>query len=268
VLDQKTLIKAGIAAFLPGMRLALDTMEGQFREYRAMLDQLENGDLEVFMPPRRGRPSKALIEARAMEESSTVGMKAKQSDGVKGYWAQMTPQERSAEMRRRFQVAATAKLANGATKKQRRLWCSTLTPEQVSAEMQRRRRQGMRKAVSAANQVVAQKPLPPERVGSNYTVAGIGRQFGLTPTGVKTLLVRKKIPFRNVPHPSPSGHGRRVSVITAAQFERVKKFYEKSRPLGADGRRLHPRDKAHPEHAALMARANATRARTSARGNL
>jgi hypothetical protein len=61
--------------------------------------------------------------------------------------------------------------------------------------------------------------------------------------------------------PNPTHHGV-IGTITSAQFERLKKAYDKARPM-KDGRRLHPRDSEHPGHAAWIA--NLTRARSQGR---
>jgi hypothetical protein len=79
----------GMAALLPGMQHMLDEMQNVLNTFR------EN--LEAAQAPgkKRGRPRKIVIE-----DTEAV----KKSRRSAGYWAKMTPEQRSAEMKRRAAV--------------------------------------------------------------------------------------------------------------------------------------------------------------------
>lgn len=73
----------GRAALLPGMRYMLEQMQAIVDEFRQTLAALQNGnsvDESQANKPKRGRPPKS------------------------GYWASMTPEQRSAEMKRRAEM--------------------------------------------------------------------------------------------------------------------------------------------------------------------
>ena len=95
--DKKTneYIQMGIAALLPGMQYLIDKMQAQIDDFRQELARLQG-----TQPKKLGRPPK--------ERPQNVESPAR-SRGSASYWAKMTPKERSAEMRRRQQVAAGVK---------------------------------------------------------------------------------------------------------------------------------------------------------------
>jgi len=92
----------GIAAMLPGMQLALDLLSRQIEDYRAVLRALQMTDGGATMPKRRGRPPKKAIAAvPAVLAPVAAAGRRKSSEGIKAYWAKMTPKQRAAEMKRR-----------------------------------------------------------------------------------------------------------------------------------------------------------------------
>lgn len=82
----------GRAALVPGMQHMIELMQAQLDEFRRALGQLQE-------PVRRG-PGRPKVDHVDPEVRSR---------GSASYWAKMTPEERSAEMRRRQQVAAGLK---------------------------------------------------------------------------------------------------------------------------------------------------------------
>lgn len=114
--------QAGIAAMLPGM-IHSWTLQGQaIEEMKQRLAFLQNGHGE----------SKKL--ERPKMNISEEGMKARKR-AVQGYWASMSDEERSAEMRKRF-----AKRKDRATPVRSGpggYW-DRMTPEERKAEMKRR----------------------------------------------------------------------------------------------------------------------------------
>lgn len=117
--DKQTMTyeQAGIAAMLPGMVHMLALMQAEIDRMREMLGYAQaNG-----AAPKRGR---------LKIEISPEGMAAKKR-ASSSYWAKMTPEKRSAEMRRR-----------GAIRKDRKTpvagYWEKMTPEERSAEMKRR----------------------------------------------------------------------------------------------------------------------------------
>ena len=100
---------AGIAAFLPGMQHMIDTMQRQLDHYRSMIRALENGGGPVAAK-RRGRPPGAANKPKQLTAAPAAapaaakkrgGTSPQRIAGIKSYWANMTAEERSAEMRRR-----------------------------------------------------------------------------------------------------------------------------------------------------------------------
>lgn len=116
-----------MAALLPGMVHMLQLMEKYVNELRAELQALQiNSGIMAESHSRRGRPPKAFTDAVAaaterihkehaaekVKEAApqeTVQMKAQ-----KGYWAKMTPAQRSAEMIRRQAVSTRKRKAAAA----------------------------------------------------------------------------------------------------------------------------------------------------------
>jgi len=88
--------RMGIAAMLPGMVHAVEIMQTQINAMRERLALLESG-----APRRGGRPRTRPAQA---DDTDARGVPLK-SD----YWRSMTPEQRSAEMRRRFAKRASSK---------------------------------------------------------------------------------------------------------------------------------------------------------------
>ena len=84
----------GIAAMIPGFQAAVDILQSQLDEMREKLGALQNGNA----PKKPGRPRK---EQPPVE---TGELNARGKPLKSGYWATLTPEERSAEMRRRREV--------------------------------------------------------------------------------------------------------------------------------------------------------------------
>jgi hypothetical protein len=139
----------GMAALLPGMQHMLDLMEDHLKTFRAALAHAQSNGAssngtEPEEPKKRGRPP---------------GLS--NSDRSKSYWGKMTPEERTAEMSRRFEVhrqkaaaaagagnKAAAKKARKVSNYQKNLWAS-YTPEE-RAERIRKAHAGRTKRKRAA----------------------------------------------------------------------------------------------------------------------
>lgn len=87
----------GMAALLPGFQYALELMQRQLDEFRATLAALQNGAAPAKRGP--GRLRNAPLPVAGSGQLTARGTPLK-----KGYWAQFTPEERVAEMRRRREV--------------------------------------------------------------------------------------------------------------------------------------------------------------------
>lgn len=93
----------GIAATLPGLQYAAEVIQGALDELRAQLAAMQNGDA----PKKQRRISPdgiAAIQAAQKRRwaKASGDDKRKGGAGVKAFWANMTPEQRSAEMRRRM----------------------------------------------------------------------------------------------------------------------------------------------------------------------
>ena len=150
-IDQNTLIGFGIAALMPGMRHMLEVMEGTVREYREMLDQLQSGNIAALMPngaKKRGRPSKAMLEARAIAEAQNPAVAKylveapaptryeKVASKHKAYWDAMTPEERALEVRRRMNKTAATKRAKAKAAAAPAETTGLRTREEIASELQ------------------------------------------------------------------------------------------------------------------------------------
>ena len=80
--EQSKYMQMGMAALLPGLQLAIETMQKHLDEMRADLARMQNGDR-----PKRGRPAKTVREV---------------IDGRNRYGWPADPEERKAEMKRRL----------------------------------------------------------------------------------------------------------------------------------------------------------------------
>jgi hypothetical protein len=79
--------KMGVAALLPGMVHMLERMQAEIDSMRAFLGVVDEHTTIAPMP-KRSRPH---------------------SNAVKSYWAQMTPEERQIEMKRRVKLGMRRK---------------------------------------------------------------------------------------------------------------------------------------------------------------
>jgi hypothetical protein len=113
--------QAGIAAFLPGFQYAVELMQSQLDQMRAQLNGLQNEDA-----PRRGRPKNPKVPPRGTEayrayDRERQRQKRKQPPVAsgelnargtplkQGYWATLTAEQRSVEMKKRQRVAHARK---------------------------------------------------------------------------------------------------------------------------------------------------------------
>jgi hypothetical protein len=87
--NNTTYAKMGVAALLPGMVHMLERMQAEIDSMRAFLEVV---DEHTTAMPKRSIP---------------------RSNGVKDYWARMSPEERQAEMKRRVKLGMRRK-ANAA----------------------------------------------------------------------------------------------------------------------------------------------------------
>ena len=83
----------GMAALIPGMQFMLDRMQKELDDLRNVLAGLQQKQKETEEPPKD-------LEDYLWKRKSKTS---------KGYWAAMTSEQRSAEMRRRAKVAFTKK---------------------------------------------------------------------------------------------------------------------------------------------------------------
>lgn len=135
----------GIAAMIPGMQHMIDLMQRELDSMREQLAQAQNGgNARSFLNERkRGRPPK-LIEGsfRVDGESAAAKEFSRKSRASSSFWAKMSAEERSAEMRRRGMVrkdSRKAKLsADKASSSSRKGYWASMSPEERKAEMRRR----------------------------------------------------------------------------------------------------------------------------------
>ena len=248
-LDQNMLVRMGIAALLPGMRHMLEVLESHVGQYREMLMQLQNGNIEALeglmpglpAPKRRGRPPKALpeaatasvVEAEVVEppdaprrrgrppRASSVGLTQR---GVfpSGPWANMTPEERSAEMTRRQKLRYSA----GGP--------------------------GLRRT----------EPRPrketPDQVDGFYTLFGAAKALKVSDYRMNRMVKSLSIRTQMVTNPM-SAKNSYIGVLSMPQFARLQKLASTlaasdrsgAQPAPAKG---HPRDRNHPGHADWLAK--------------
>lgn len=88
----------GRAALLPGIQYAVEQMQRMLDDMREALAGLQNG----HAPKRVGRPRKSETDLFELRKKNA-------SANPRGYWAKMTPEERSAEMARRMALGRKRK---------------------------------------------------------------------------------------------------------------------------------------------------------------
>jgi hypothetical protein len=90
--DEQRYAIMGIAAVIPGFQRAIDLLTGQLDRMRAQLGALQSGTAEPASKFKRSRPKKQAKDATEVQRRASA------------YWAEMSPEERSAEMQRRLVV--------------------------------------------------------------------------------------------------------------------------------------------------------------------
>ena len=150
--DTTSYAQMGIAALLPGMTHMVELMQGELDRMRAMLAGMQNGN-GAKRPSRgtdeyRAYDREAHRRARARKKSDPGGLNAKDKPIRDSYWASMTAEERSAEMKRRQAIAAGKKKlhprdvahpehaawAAKLSKARKKAW-ARLTPEEQKAKL-------------------------------------------------------------------------------------------------------------------------------------
>jgi len=100
--ERQLFIGSGIAAYLPGMRYLMDQMAKLVGMLEAELAAAQQSQQNPAQPAqgaaRRGRPRKVITVPETPRRARD------RAGASKGYWASMTPEERSAEMTRRMEV--------------------------------------------------------------------------------------------------------------------------------------------------------------------
>jgi hypothetical protein len=95
------LSQMGAAALLPGLQHALDMLNTLVAEYRGFLAQHQMSESLLTGVKRRGRPPGRPNKVATITDLTKAGKPLKGS-----YWANLTPAQRSAEMKRRMRVTA------------------------------------------------------------------------------------------------------------------------------------------------------------------
>lgn len=130
--DDSTYAQMGMAALIPGMQYMIDQMQAQLDELRTRLAAMQEGNAASLKPlnqKRRGRPPKDEKFERRSKAAAAV-------------WAKMTPEQRSAEMKRR-QAKGAAKQKGRSSHGVAAYWAK-MTPAQRSAEWKRRTKKRLR----------------------------------------------------------------------------------------------------------------------------
>jgi hypothetical protein len=119
----------GIAAILPGLVRAAEVLQVEIDMLKAMLGRAQAGERIVKRPGRppgiHTKQRKKQAHANGSVPVPTANLNAKgkpfSTGGPASYWAKMTPEERSAEMKRRQTLAGKraggTKTWNGLSKK-------------------------------------------------------------------------------------------------------------------------------------------------------
>lgn len=92
----------GIAAMIPGMQHMIDLMQRELDSMRAQLAQAQNsGSARGFMEERKRGPGRPKLIEGNFEADDAAKEFQRKSRASSSFWARMSPEERSAEMRRR-----------------------------------------------------------------------------------------------------------------------------------------------------------------------
>lgn len=94
-----------MAALLPGMQYMLEQMESTVERMREAIRQAQEASKAGMWDAARDAVA-AVLAADAPKKRGRPAGRGRQSSGIKNYWAQFTPAQRSAEMRRRMMKAA------------------------------------------------------------------------------------------------------------------------------------------------------------------
>ena len=95
----------GLASILPGIQTAIDILTELAEDIRSLLHRMS----ERSTRPIRSKAVKRALKTLALKQHEQEPPKRKrgrpkQSTGIKNYWQSLTPEQRSAEMRRRLAV--------------------------------------------------------------------------------------------------------------------------------------------------------------------
>ena len=216
-LDKDTLAMFGMASLLPGMQHMHDVLTEVLNEHRALLQSMQQNGPTIEAPKKRGRPKEPL-ETLAVQSGVPVE-----------------------EIRQLEAATATVKESRkGKPNPGQAAYWAAMTPEEKRAEVKRRM---MARVSGTLEERYADTAT---HVDGQLTLAGAARELKLTVSGVKNITARLGLRLARAKNPKGKGV---MCVLTAVQFERVRKLHEKTSPTGEDGHRLHPRDARHPGHA-------------------
>jgi predicted Fe-S protein YdhL (DUF1289 family) len=122
---EATFAQMGLAALIPGVQYAVEQVQAILDNLRAELAALQEGGTALYEPakPKRGQPAKTesgrmsmaglkpgTAEYRAVGahnkrlEREAKSTNSQRAQGARNAWSGMTPEERSAEMKRRIAV--------------------------------------------------------------------------------------------------------------------------------------------------------------------
>ena len=166
---------------MPGMQYAVEQMQKMLDDMREALAGLQNG----HAPQRRGRPRKDASEVAQQ-------INAYRTEGPRGYWAKMTPDQRSAEMRRRLEVG------------------------------KKRKAETEKKSAKPSKWDDRKSPL---KVGENYTQTGIAKELGFAHAHSYENWRRRHRQSDEIPRGRPAVvGGKRAVLYSAADLNAIRKF--------------------------------------------
>lgn len=184
----------GMSSALTGLQLAIELLQSELEQIRNAVGQaIQNGAVPLIKR-KYTKHTTPLAEPEPEVKSKPVSRQAK---GMNNYWGKMTPEERSAEMNRRLQLAKARK-----GRKARRAAAKKVVEEVVQ------------KAQRVAKQVAAVQPKPkptvkverPLQVEGDYSLEGLMRETGLPRPQLLRRLKQHKIKARRINWPGRSGY--------------------------------------------------------------